>query len=191
MPTASSSSATRRTTTAARAIRTSSIIINGVRVGDIGNNGTSDIDYVSSIAKTKAGSNTPFMNGTTYGQSFADFDQSYDPINGFSVAGTGSSYTVNDGDTLQTVALAAWGDASLWYLIAQANGMTGAETLMLLPDVQPRHRRPRRRGRAAANLRGRAPALYRLHQCTAWPAGPRPPLTPRAGDMQGFPMSCR
>ena len=104
---------------------------NGVRVGDIGNNGTSDIDYVSSIAaKTRAGSNTPFMNGTSYGQSFADFDQSYDPINGFSVAGTGSSYTVNDGDTLQTVALAAWGDASLWYLIAQANGMTGAETLI-------------------------------------------------------------
>jgi LysM domain len=101
---------------------------NGVRVG---NEGTSDIDYVASIAaKTKAGSNTPFMNGTSYGQALADFDQSYDPINGFSVAGTGSSYTVNDGDTLQTIALAAWGDASLWYLIAQANGMTGAETLI-------------------------------------------------------------
>ena len=39
-------------------------------------------------------------------------------------------YTVQDGDTLQSIARALWGDASLWYLIADANGLTSADTLV-------------------------------------------------------------
>jgi hypothetical protein len=38
-------------------------------------------------------------------------------------------YTVQDGDTIEGIALRLWGDASYWYLIAEANGLTGAETL--------------------------------------------------------------
>lgn len=34
-----------------------------------------------------------------------------------------------DGDTLQSVAAAVWGDASLWYLIADANGLPGGAPL--------------------------------------------------------------
>jgi len=34
-----------------------------------------------------------------------------------------SSYTANDGDTLQNIAAAMYGNASLWYIIAEANGL--------------------------------------------------------------------
>jgi hypothetical protein len=36
---------------------------------------------------------------------------------------------VREGDTLQSIAQSQWGDASLWYLLADANGLTGSETL--------------------------------------------------------------
>ncbi|MCP5005958.1 MAG: LysM peptidoglycan-binding domain-containing protein, partial [Planctomycetes bacterium] len=36
---------------------------------------------------------------------------------------------VGGGDTLQSIASTVWGDASLWYLIADANGLNGNEDL--------------------------------------------------------------
>ncbi|MBC7286268.1 LysM peptidoglycan-binding domain-containing protein, partial [Hoeflea sp.] len=39
------------------------------------------------------------------------------------------SYTVRNGDTLQSIARAIWGDAAMWYLLADANGLTGSEAL--------------------------------------------------------------
>lgn len=36
---------------------------------------------------------------------------------------------MQDGDTLQSIAQAVWGDASLWYMIADANGMAGGQGL--------------------------------------------------------------
>jgi LysM repeat protein len=38
-------------------------------------------------------------------------------------------YTVVESETLQSIARVVLGDASLWYTIAQANGLTGTETL--------------------------------------------------------------
>ena len=59
---------------------------NGMRVGDIGNNGTSDTDYVGSVsAHTVAAGTGPFRYGSAFSTQFADFDQSYDPINGIPV----------------------------------------------------------------------------------------------------------
>ncbi|HEY0303062.1 MAG TPA: LysM domain-containing protein, partial [Rhizomicrobium sp.] len=55
--------------------------------------------------------------------------QSYEPINGNSWEAASSSYTVGDGDTLQSIAAAMWGDAALWYLIADANGLTASSEL--------------------------------------------------------------
>eukprot|EP01035_Chromulina_nebulosa_P034183 gene34184-45842_t len=101
-------------------------------MGEVGNNGTDNVNYVASIANRlapRASTTSPFANGSTYATPVADFEQSYDAINGASTASTGSSYTVNDGDTLRTIAQTLWGDASLWYLIADANGLTGTETL--------------------------------------------------------------
>ncbi|WP_231625058.1 LysM peptidoglycan-binding domain-containing protein, partial [Novosphingobium sp. AAP93] len=114
---------------------------NGMGVGDISNNGTSDVDYAASIAQHTAVSAGygAFRNGATTGSSYADFDQSYDPINGLNYASTSSRYVVQDGDTLTSIAQAVWGDASFWYLIADANGLDGTETLaagqsLILPN---------------------------------------------------------
>jgi YD repeat-containing protein len=103
---------------------------NGIQLGDVSNDGTSDVDYVTGIARhTSAGGTGPFQSGAAQGSLYVDFDQSYDPINGLNYQGAGASYTVNQGDTLQSIALGVWGDASLWYMIADANGLSGAESL--------------------------------------------------------------
>lgn len=59
----------------------------------------------------------------------ADFDQNYQPINGSYPSATGTSYTVQTGDTLYQIAARVWGDASLWYLIADANGLNAGIAL--------------------------------------------------------------
>jgi len=103
---------------------------NGMRVGDIGNNGPSQTNYAAAIsARSQAAQTGPFANGSA--QSFADFDQSYDAINPSSAAeaGVSGTYIAQAGDTLQSIALAAWGDSNLWYLIAEANGLFGAVSL--------------------------------------------------------------
>jgi nucleoid-associated protein YgaU len=90
-------------------------------IGDVTNNGTSNTDYVTSIAARTAAQGTgPFRNGSSSDSSYADFDQSYDPINGYDSTNGLGSYVVQAGDTLQSIARQLWGDANLWYLIAQA-----------------------------------------------------------------------
>ncbi|MBY0563044.1 MAG: LysM peptidoglycan-binding domain-containing protein [Hyphomonadaceae bacterium] len=39
-------------------------------------------------------------------------------------------YTVRAGDTLSSIAAALWGDASLWYKLAEVNGLTGESALI-------------------------------------------------------------
>ncbi len=51
------------------------------------------------------------------------FDYNYTPVSESYPSVIPSSYVVNAGDTLQAIALAVYGDASLWYLIADANGL--------------------------------------------------------------------
>lgn len=102
----------------------------GVRMADVSNNGTSNIDYAASITvhQTKPGTGY-FRNGAATGTPFADFDQSYDPINGLTYDSAPSSYAVQAGDTLSSIALRLWGDASFWYVIAEANGLSGSDPL--------------------------------------------------------------
>jgi YD repeat-containing protein len=103
---------------------------NGIQVGDVSNNGTSQTDYAASIAAhTTASGNGPFRAGSNSSIQYANFDQSYSPINGNSYQSTSSSYTVASGDTLQSIAQQIWGDGAMWYLIADANGLSGAEDL--------------------------------------------------------------
>ncbi len=60
-------------------------------------------------------------NYTTQG----NFDLGYQPVtNSYPAASTGQ-YPVKSGDTLQSIAQAAYGDSQLWYQIAQANGLSG------------------------------------------------------------------
>lgn len=79
--------------------------------------GYGDINY--GIAGFSVGS----LNGVN-----VDFDQGYQPL--AQEDGRGSSYTIESGDTLQSIAAKLWGDSSLWFKIADANGMSGAETLV-------------------------------------------------------------
>lgn len=104
---------------------------NGLRVGDISNNGTSDVDYVASIAShTATGGTGAFRGGSSSSTNYADFDQSYDPINGLTYESTATRYTVQSGDTLEAIAQQVWGDASFWYMIADANGLSASDSLV-------------------------------------------------------------
>ncbi|WLQ15717.1 LysM peptidoglycan-binding domain-containing protein [Hahella aquimaris] len=70
----------------------------------------------------------------------ADFDQNFQPIN-YDYPGKASSYyEVHEGDKLSSIAASMWGDASLWYLLADANGLTGDQDLkaglsLVIPNV--------------------------------------------------------
>jgi hypothetical protein len=125
--------------------RTLRYVFGGIQMGEVGNDGTSNTSFAASVADRLAVQPTPtaagpFHNGGTSGTPFADFDQSYDAINSSLDPGTGSTYIASAGDTLQSIAAMVWGDASLWYLLADANGMSGAEQLqagrsLTIPDV--------------------------------------------------------
>lgn len=104
----------------------------GRQLGYTGNNGTSELSTGGSIDDRRtAPFATPgtYRNGNTVGSSYADFAQSYDAVNSFSQGSAGGSYTVRAGETLQAIAQNLWGDANLWYKIAEANGMSGAASL--------------------------------------------------------------
>jgi LysM repeat protein len=53
----------------------------------------------------------------------ASFDSSYVPISDLYPAATPGRYVVSQGDTLRSIALSVFGDAQLWYVIADANGL--------------------------------------------------------------------
>ena len=88
----------------------------------VGNNGTIDIDYLNSVPQEQGGGPAP-------GTSFADFDLAYNPINAYEQGSRGGMYSVQSGDTLAGIASALWGDANLWYKIAETNGLTAESAL--------------------------------------------------------------
>ncbi len=53
----------------------------------------------------------------------ADFDYNYTPVSDQFPGNVPGNYVVSAGDTLRGIALAMFGDAQLWYLIADANGL--------------------------------------------------------------------
>src|SRR5262249_6669107 len=101
-------------------------------------NGAANRDFVNDesgkvLQKTQGASVQRFMiadgkvmanlgDGTTppdFSLSYAKVDSVGTPNN------TPDSYTVMPGDTLQSIAQTEWGDSSLWYLVADANGLQG------------------------------------------------------------------
>jgi YD repeat-containing protein len=103
---------------------------NGIRVGDVGNNGPSQTDYVTAIGQRGAAPQTgPFNNEYGMPGAYSDFDQAFSPMNPGSEAHSGASYTVREGDSLRSIAHMVWGDPDMWYLIAEANGLTGTSAL--------------------------------------------------------------
>jgi YD repeat-containing protein len=100
--------------------------VSGQRIGDISNDGPSREDYVTAMATARKPSQ-PASNFAPV--SSADFDQSYEPINPTYPSSAPSNYTVNLGDTLQGIALSIWGDASMWFVLADANGLNAGDAL--------------------------------------------------------------
>jgi LysM repeat protein len=122
--------------------------LSGVQMGELTNNGNGDperVDWNQAILQhtwAPSSTNTPFRwnnpGGYTGAQMGAD---GYDPLNatGQGMSGTDSRYQVRGGETLSGIAQAVWGDASLWYVLAQANGLSGDGNLvagqsLVVPD---------------------------------------------------------
>lgn len=104
---------------------------NGRTLGYVGNNGTQDTSYQASIdSRTRTQGTGAFDGGSSYGIAYADFDQSVAPITSFAQGSGGGSYTVRGGDTLGGIAAQLWGDAGLWYKLAEANGLSSASALV-------------------------------------------------------------
>lgn len=70
-----------------------------------------------------------FVGGADGGSTYADFDQAYDAVNASNSGNGTARYTVRQGDTLQSIAASLFGDASLWYIIGEANGLTSTSAL--------------------------------------------------------------
>ncbi|MDH5803120.1 MAG: YwqJ-related putative deaminase [Gammaproteobacteria bacterium] len=60
-----------------------------------------------------------------------DFDYNYTPVSETYPRSTPGQYVVNAGDSLQSIALAVYGDSRLWYLIADANGIQSNANLVV------------------------------------------------------------
>ena len=82
------------------------------------------------ILQKTEGSATQFYfygNGKAIGSSgalsAADFDYNYTPVSDLYPGLTPNNCVVSAGDTLRGIAFAVYGDAQLWYLIADANGI--------------------------------------------------------------------
>lgn len=60
----------------------------------------------------------------------ADFDQNFVQVSKQQLLSAPTYYTARDGDSLQSVARAVWGDPKMWYLIADANGLSADARLV-------------------------------------------------------------
>ena len=108
----------------------------GKRVGNVGNDGTEREDYAQQLARSANAFESPDNKYRKFTPTnSADFDENYQPINaGFPGAAPGS-YTVRAGDTLEGIARSLWGDATLWYLLAEANGLDGQPSAPLVANT--------------------------------------------------------
>ncbi len=111
---------------------TSFYYANGRRVGDVTNDPDQHtrVSYAEQLAldiKTPQQQRDKFKNFAPV--TSADFDQNHAPINASYPAGVGSLYTVRSGDTLSSIAQSVWGDAAMWYLLADANGLSASQGL--------------------------------------------------------------
>jgi hypothetical protein len=71
-------------------------------------------------------------NGTQFK---ASFDVNYQPVSSTYPANTPAEVVVQQGETLQLIAQRVWGDPSLWYLIAAANGLSDPSATLVTGRV--------------------------------------------------------
>src|SRR5690606_4802500 len=86
---------------------------------------------VSIDSRTRAPGSGPFRHGSASPIVHANFDQSLTPINSYTVgSAAGGQYVVRQGDTLASIAGNLCGDSSLWFRLAEANGLSGNAALI-------------------------------------------------------------
>ncbi len=107
----------------------------GKRVGNVGNDGVEREDYAQQLARSAAAQSPDDKYRKFIPTNSADFDENYQPINASFPGPTPGSYTVREGDTLENIARSLWGDAQLWYLLADANGLDGQPSAALTPNT--------------------------------------------------------
>ncbi|HLY89154.1 MAG TPA: LysM peptidoglycan-binding domain-containing protein, partial [Acetobacteraceae bacterium] len=151
----------------------------GNRIGDVGNDGPSQVDYAAALAQR----GTVVAPGAFRGGkpvASADFDENYQPIGPSYPGMAATAYTVRSGDTLASIAQAVWGDSSLWYLIADANGLTASDTLVAGQQISIPNK--------VANIHNRT-GVYRVYNpgeaigdlLPTLPAEPAPPVHNHGG----------
>src|SRR2546427_6771618 len=142
--------------------------LNGITIGDVGTDRVlSRVDYAQALADYDSRTLEDYISrhgnvgndGTESGYNVrekvtrdrnitqrvfpvtsADFDNNYQPITDSYPAHAAQSFVTRAGDSLQSIALALWGDSSLWYLLADANGLSGTQQLpadlrLTIPNV--------------------------------------------------------
>ncbi len=103
--------------------------LDGKQIGSVGNDGASRVDYAQALAQSQIGNRKDqYREGQPVNS--ADFDQNYEPIGPSYPGQTPGFVTVKAGDTLQSLAASLWGDQAMWYLLADANSLSGSEALM-------------------------------------------------------------
>ncbi|MGT0244769.1 LysM peptidoglycan-binding domain-containing protein [Burkholderia pyrrocinia] len=102
--------------------------LNGHRVGNVGNDGVEKVDYVQELAG-KLGKGKESQYRVTTPVSVADFDENYMRIDGTYPGASPGTWTVREGETLKSIASALWGDETLWYVLADANGLKSTDEL--------------------------------------------------------------
>lgn len=93
---------------------------NGIGVGDKGyGSELSEVDYGEELALSRQLRRSPN----------SDLNYTEQQMSSARLGRTPNSYSVVSGDTLASIAAKMWGDSSLWYLIADANGLEYDSTL--------------------------------------------------------------
>ncbi|MEZ0604617.1 LysM peptidoglycan-binding domain-containing protein [Paraburkholderia sp. IW21] len=102
--------------------------VDGHRVGNVGDDGIEKVDYAQELAgQLDKGSDSRYKVYAPVAT--AEFDNNYMAVSAVYPGTSPGSWTVHAGDTLQSVAAALWGDSTLWYVLAQANGLKGEDAL--------------------------------------------------------------
>jgi YD repeat-containing protein len=99
----------------------------------IGNDGTDNLSENGSISDRRIVSGTgAFRNSLTTGLTYTDTSGgSYEALNSYNQGSVASGYVVQAaGENLRSVAMNLWGDSSLWYKLAEANGLQADSVLL-------------------------------------------------------------
>ena len=114
-----------------------------------------------------------------------DNDYNYTPVNERYPGASPGSYVVSSGDTLRAIALAVYGDARLWFLIAQANGLSSDADLRAGQTLNVPNRVTNLYA-SAQTVRPYSPGEIVGDTTPTLPDPPPPPPPPRGRGCGGF-----